>query len=93
MKRWHARRRSFSSGYAFDPPSALFTAASAQRIEPLQACICRIRHCFSFDAALRKFVTRKIGAKDHFANGVPVTQIYGRTKFEVPRSIEHWKNV
>ena len=49
-------------------------------------------HRFSFGAALRKFVTRKIGANDHFANGVPVTQIHGRTKSGVPCSIERQEN-
>ena len=50
-------------------------------------------HYFSLGAALREFVARRLGANAHFANGVPVAQIYGRTKFEVPcRSIERWEN-
>ena len=50
-------------------------------------------HYFSLGAALREFVARRIGANAHFANGVPVAQIYGRTNFGVPcRSIERWEN-
>ena len=50
-------------------------------------------HYFSLGAALRELVARRIGANAHFANGVPVAQIYGRTNFEVPcRSIERWEN-
>jgi hypothetical protein len=50
-------------------------------------------HYFSLGAALREFVARRIGANAHFATGVPVAQIYGRTNFEVPcRSIERWEN-
>ena len=49
-------------------------------------------HYFSLGAALREFGARKLGANAHFANGVPVAQIYGRTKFGVPCSIERWEN-
>jgi hypothetical protein len=49
-------------------------------------------HCLSLGAALREFGARKLGANEHFANGVPAAQIYGRTKFGVPCSIERWEN-
>ena len=49
-------------------------------------------HYFSLGAALREFGARKLGANAHFANGVPVAQIYGRTKLGVPCSIERWEN-
>ena len=47
---------------------------------------------FGLGSALREFVTRKIGANAHSANGVPTAEIYGGTKFGVPCSIERWEN-
>ena len=49
-------------------------------------------HCLSLGAASREFGARKLGGNAHFANGVPVAQIYRRTKFRVPCSIERWEN-